>query len=167
MTKHQEHKTIDPSMETNGNQITVNESTSLRAQIWKLLLTGWNKTNSKKKETLKNNKRAWNNTCPPCQSEGCLWRASEIPGSHQHSGYSAVVLYTQHLNALATWQLFGWQGPLEWDQPHNATHWGPRHYRRPGLCAVSTAGKAITPPTFCPWGGASQLCLLVCKPHWL
>ena len=58
MTKHQEHKTIDPSMETNGNQITVNESTSLRAQIWKLLLTGWNKTNSKKKETLKNNKRA-------------------------------------------------------------------------------------------------------------
>ena len=49
MTKHQEHKTIDPSMETNGNQITVNESTSLRAQIWKLLLTGWNKTNSKKK----------------------------------------------------------------------------------------------------------------------
>ena len=53
MTKHQEHKTIDPSMETNGNQITVNESTSLCAQIWKLLLTGWNKTNSKKKRRWK------------------------------------------------------------------------------------------------------------------
>jgi hypothetical protein len=44
-------------METNGNQITVNESTSLCAQIWKLLLTGWNKTNTKKRDAEKQQTR--------------------------------------------------------------------------------------------------------------